>query len=82
MLTFIELEPFARVREALLDDSELSKLQLHLMTHPEVGDVIPGSEGCRKMRWSWQTGWCTSNLLLAFDVRRDRTGNDVCEKRT
>ena len=52
VFTFIELEPFARAREALLDDSELSKLQLHLMTRPEAGDVIPGAEGCRKMRWS------------------------------
>ena len=47
VFTFIELEPFARAREALLDDSELSKLQLHLMTRPEAGDVIPGAEGCR-----------------------------------
>ena len=54
MFTFIELEPFARARarEALLDDSEFTRLQLHLLAQPEAGDVIPGSDGCRKLRWS------------------------------
>lgn len=52
MFTFIELEPFARVRETLLDDSEYARLQLHLLAQPEAGDVIPGSDGCRKLRWS------------------------------
>ena len=52
MFTFIELEPFARAREALLDDGELTQLQLHLLAQPEAGDVIPGSDGCRKLRWS------------------------------
>lgn len=52
MFTFIELDPFARVREALLDDSEFARLQLHLLAQPDAGDVIPGSDGCRKLRWS------------------------------
>lgn len=52
MFTFIELEPFARAREALLDGGEFARLQLHLLAQPEAGDVIPGSDGCRKLRWS------------------------------
>ena len=52
MFTFVELEPFARAREALLDDTELTRLQFHLITEPEAGDVIPGSGGCRKLRWA------------------------------
>lgn len=52
MFTFIELETFARAREALLDDGEFSRLQLHLLAQPEAGDVIPGSDGCRKLRWA------------------------------
>ena len=52
MFTFIEREPFARAREALLDDSEFTRLQLHLLAHPEAGDVILGADGCRKLRWS------------------------------
>lgn len=52
MFTFIELETFARAREVLLDDGEFSRLQLHLLAQPEAGDVIPGSDGCRKLRWA------------------------------
>ena len=52
MFTFIELEPFARAREAMLSDSEFAGLQMHLMAQPEAGDVIPGSDGCRKLRWA------------------------------
>lgn len=52
MFTFVELEPFTRVRDALLDDAEFARLQFHLMAEPEAGDVIPGSGGCRKLRWA------------------------------
>ena len=38
----------------MLDDSELSKLQLHLLANPAAGDVVPQSDGCRKLRWSLQ----------------------------
>ncbi len=52
MFTFVELESFARAREALLDDTEFTRLQFHLMAEPGAGDVIPGSGGCRKLRWA------------------------------
>jgi hypothetical protein len=52
MFTFIELEPFARAREALLDDGEFAQLQMYLLAQPDAGDVIPGSDGCRKLRWA------------------------------
>lgn len=51
MLTFIELPVFARYREVYLDDGEFAALQAHLIAQPEAGDVIPGSGGCRKLRW-------------------------------
>ncbi len=52
MFTFVELETFARARETLLDDAGFSRLQFYLMAEPEAGDVIPGSGGCRKLRWA------------------------------
>lgn len=52
LLGFIELAPFARAREAYgMDDAEFSDLQTALLADPEAGDVIPGSGGCRKLRW-------------------------------
>ena len=46
VFTFIELQPFTRVREAMLDDGEFARMQEYLMAHPQAGDVIAGSGGC------------------------------------
>lgn len=50
MHSFIELDSFARAREELLNDEEYTRLQLYLLAQPDAGDVIPGSDGCRKLR--------------------------------
>lgn len=52
MFTFIELPSFAAVRDRYLDDEEFAALQWYLAGRPDAGDVIPGSGGCRKLRWS------------------------------
>jgi hypothetical protein len=52
MHTFIELHPFATVRDKYLDDDEFAAFQLYLTDNPEAGDVIPHSGGCRKLRWA------------------------------
>ena len=52
MFTFIELESFASVRYRYLDDDEFAELQWYLTGQPDAGDVIPGSGGCRKVRWA------------------------------
>jgi len=39
-------------RKGLLDDDELFGLLEWLAVHPEVGKVIPGSGGLRKLRWA------------------------------
>lgn len=52
MFTFIELHPFAAVRDRYLNDDEFAALQLYLAEHPDDGDVIPHSGGCRKLRWA------------------------------
>lgn len=52
MFTFIELAPFAAVREKYLDDVDFAALQGFLAEHPEAGEVIPGSGGCRKLRYA------------------------------
>lgn len=52
MLTFIELAPFSAVRDKYLDDQEFATLQQYLAEHPDAGDVISRSGGCRKLRWA------------------------------
>ncbi len=52
MFTFIELAPFANARDDLLPDEEFGTLQRFLIAEPLAGDVVPGSNGCRKLRWA------------------------------
>jgi hypothetical protein len=68
VFTFIELDPLAR-REALLDDEEFARLQLHLLAQPETGDVIPGSDGCRKLRWSLAGGGKRGHTRVIYFLR-------------
>jgi len=49
---FIELPAFERSREAYLDDDGFRGLQDTLMANPEAGDVVPGTGGLRKLRFS------------------------------
>jgi mRNA-degrading endonuclease RelE of RelBE toxin-antitoxin system len=42
---------FARQVLALIDDDSYRRLQTVLVLRPDVGDVIPGSGGLRKIRW-------------------------------
>jgi hypothetical protein len=49
---FIETRLFTRLVEEYLSDGELSELQLFLLSNPSAGDVIRGSGGVRKLRWS------------------------------
>ena len=49
---FVELPPFERNRSDYLDDNSFLTLQRLLMLNPEAGDVIPGTGGLRKLRFS------------------------------
>jgi hypothetical protein len=49
---FIELPAFERGRENYLDDDRFSRLQQALMANPEAGEVIQGTGGLRKLRFS------------------------------
>jgi hypothetical protein len=52
VIEFVEQPEFARDRPAILDESELLELQLWLAEHPDAGDLIQDSGGCRKIRWA------------------------------
>lgn len=49
--TFIYTEPFRRCWKAMgLSDGELPELEKILLNNPQIGDVIEGTGGARKMR--------------------------------
>ena len=51
-ISFVETKLFTRLVQEYLSDDEYSRLQQALAADPELGSVIPGSSGVRKMRWS------------------------------
>jgi len=51
-MLIIETPIFTRRIQAILSDEEYRLLQIHLVNKPDVGKVISGSGGLRKLRWS------------------------------
>lgn len=51
MYEFIESSVFARYVHDYLTEDEYAALQWFLWMNPLAGDLIPGSGGCRKLRW-------------------------------
>lgn len=53
-MVIIETSIFTRQVTAILTDQEYKGLQEALVSRPTLGDVIVGSGGLRKVRWSGQ----------------------------
>jgi len=51
-MLIIETPIFTRRIQTILSDEEYRLLQIHLVNRPDVGKIIPGSSGLRKVRWS------------------------------
>ncbi len=51
MYEFVESSVFAKYVYDYLTGDEYTGLQWYLSSHPDAGDVIPASGGCRKLRW-------------------------------
>jgi hypothetical protein len=51
-MIFIESPIFTVDVERLLDDASYTALQLELAARPDAGDLIQGTGGLRKIRWT------------------------------
>ena len=54
MRTVAETEIFIKYAADIWNDIERNEFVSWIASNPEAGDVIPGSGGCRKVRWSRQ----------------------------
>ena len=52
MFTFVETPTFVQQVDKIWSETERAKFFAWLASDPTMGDVIPGSGGCRKVRWS------------------------------
>jgi hypothetical protein len=51
-MVFVELTPFVHFREEHWTDEDFGALQRFLLVMPTAGDVIRGTHGLRKLRWT------------------------------
>ena len=51
-MEFIEAPAFTRHVQDYLSDDAFKELQAYLADQPEAGDLIQGTGGFRKVRWS------------------------------
>jgi len=70
MFSFIETRLFTKVVIEYLSDEEYGALQESLMRNPDVGPVIPGSGGIRKIRWAAQGRGKRGGHRIIYYVRR------------
>ena len=51
-MVFVETPVFYRRVQQFLSDDEYAEMQSFLAARPDVGSIIKGSGGMRKMRWA------------------------------
>ena len=54
MQTIVELPEFQKKSDKLLSNSERFSITNYLAAHPSAGDIMQGTGGIRKLRWSAQ----------------------------
>ena len=50
-MEIIETSIFSKQIQGLISDDEYAELQFALAQRPDIGSVIPGGGGIRKIRW-------------------------------
>jgi len=86
MVTFVESPLFTKyVHDYLTDITEYSVFQEYLAANPETGDVVRGSGGVRKVRWSrrgtGKSGGVRVLLLCPDRIRRNLAASDLRQER-
>lgn len=63
---FIETTHFSSLVSQYLNDEEYRELQHYLMRHPEIGNIIIGSGGIRKLRWGLLSRGKSGGLRIIY----------------
>lgn len=73
-MVFIETPTFTKRVLQLMEDEQYSALQAQLARRPDVGDLIRGSGGMRKLRWAGSGRGKRGGLRVIYYwwVARDR----------
>jgi mRNA-degrading endonuclease RelE of RelBE toxin-antitoxin system len=66
VLEIIETPIFTRAIRELLGDEEYRLLQWGLVVRPELGALVPGGNGLRKLRWAGSSGGKRGGLRVLY----------------
>lgn len=66
---FIESPIFSALLPDYLTDEEYAALQEYLCEQPDAGDLVRGSGGVRKVRWSRQGGGKSGGVRICYYTR-------------
>jgi mRNA-degrading endonuclease RelE of RelBE toxin-antitoxin system len=65
-MEFIEATTFTKLLSQYLTDDEYRSFQFYLLQNPNAGDVVAGSGGVRKVRWSYQGKGKSGGLRIIY----------------
>lgn len=69
LLTVVETDYFAKLWQHFWSEEERGEFAAYLAANPESGDVIQGSGGCRKVRWSRAGTGKSSGVRVIYFAR-------------
>lgn len=73
MKTVIETPTFTKQADRVWSESERLEFITYIASNPEAGDLIPGAEGARKIRWSIAgKGKRGGTRVIYFNIDDDR----------
>lgn len=70
---FVESSIFEKYRSQYIDDDDYRMFQAGLMTNPKCGDVIKGTGGLRKVRFSCQRKGKRGGLRIIYYFLDERS---------
>ena len=65
-MRFVETPIFTKELRGILSDDEYRSVQAAIMLRPEQGDIIRGTGGIRKLRWSGKGHGKSGGLRLIY----------------
>jgi hypothetical protein len=71
MLTVIETLLFSKLWPAYWTEGERGAFAAFMAAHPDEGDVVPGSGGVRKVRWSRAGTGKSGGVRVIYFVRNE-----------
>ena len=71
MLTVIETPLFQKQWPNYWTEDERGEFATHVSANPEVGDVVPGSGGIRKVRWKRTGTGKSGGVRVIYFVKTD-----------